>query len=203
MTVDKQALLDAVNDLIADDAPRAKLEALDVVYEVSRRHPVKLTGDMAVLNPLLTLRREDELGWENVKTMIDAFRAKAGKPPCWPAPKPERFIDRKNEYQRAFMLRKRERMLRASEIENLQREPHERLIGNARLDFERRVAAHWAELRDAALEKARLANGGKLSRDEAADIRDAFWGRVDAELDAKEEAVRRELLKPKHMRHKI
>lgn len=203
MPVDKQALLDAVNDLIAEERPQAKLEALDVVYEVSRRHPVKLAGSMAILNPLLALRQEDSQGWENVKTMIDDFRAKAGRPPCWPAPKPERFIDRKNDYQRAFMLRKRERLSRVSEIENLQREPHERLMGNAKLDFERRAANLWAEQRDALIEKARLAGGGRLSREDAARIRDTFWERVDAELDAKEEAVRKEALKPKHMRRKI
>ena len=203
MPVDKSALLEAANDLIAEERPQAKLEALEVVFEVLRRHPVKLAGSMAVLNPLLTLRSEDPEGWERLKAMIDGFREKAGLQPCWPAPKPERFVDRKNEYQRAFMLRKRERQSRASEIENMQREPHERLIGNARLDFERRVAAQWAAERDATIEVARQRAGGKLSKEESSKLRDQFWDRVDAELDELEAAVRKELLKPKHMRRKL
>ena len=203
MHVDKSALLDAANDLIAEERPQAKLEALEVVFEVLRRHPVRLAGSMAVLNPLLKLRSEDPDAWERVKKMIDDFRAKAGREPCWPAPKPERFVDRKNEYQRAFMLRKRERQSRASEIENMQREPHERLIGNARLDFERRVAAQWAAEREATIEAARTLAGGRLSKEEVAKLRDQFWDRVDAELDELEFAVRRELMKPKHQRRKL
>lgn len=203
MTVDKQALLDAVNDLIEDENPQQKLEALEAVFEVLRRHPVRLAHPMSVLNPLLKLRKDDPDSWERVKELIDRKCLAAGRPPCWPAPVPLKFIDRKNEYQREFMLRKRERLSRVSEIENMQRDPQDRLIGNAKLDFERHRQSRWAAERDALIEKARQAAGGKLSKETTATIRDQFWDRVDAELDALEEAVRVELLKPKHLRRKL
>lgn len=203
MAIDKQALLEAVNDLIEEARPQQKLEALEVVYEVLRRHPVRLAGPMAVLNPLLTLRQEDPDGWDRVKGLIDSKRRLAGREPCWPEPEPVKFIDRKNEYQRAFMLRKRERLSRVSKIENLQREPKDQLVGNVKQDFERRWQGLRADELNALIEKARQAAGGRIKKAVADTIRDQFWTKVDADLDALEDAVRAELLKPKHMRRKL
>lgn len=203
MAVDKQLVGEAVRDLVSDPDPRPKVEALEATFEVSRRHPVKLTGTMAVLNPLLVLRHENPEGWEAVKALIDSKRAMKSLKPAWPAPSRETFADRKPEYQRQLMAERRERSRRAADIENLQRSEREQLIGKARMEFMDHTFAKWAKRRDLYLENITAELGRSLSRPEAATHREAFWKIIDAELDEKEEAVRRELLKPAAQRRKI
>ncbi len=201
MSVDKQSVLEAVNDLIADPDPRPKVEALDVVFEVSNRHPVKLAAGMAVLNPLLRLRRENPQGWEGVKTLIDTKRAIKGLKPCWPAPEPESFD--KPEYQRQLMAERRERPRRAVDLENMQRPAHAQLRGKPRLEYMDRTFAKWAAKRDRHLEACAEQKGSKLTREEAAQARDDFWRTVDRRMDEAEAAIRRELLKPMGQRRKV
>lgn len=202
MSTDKQALLEAVNDLIQDHAAAIKVTALDEVAKLKRRYPIKLTGELAILNPLLNLMSDDPDAWEQVKRLIDTKRALLEFEPLWPAPKKVTFADRKNEYQAKLMARIRERANRAVEIENMQRPERDRLIGNARLEFMRITTNNWGKERDARIAAEKAANG-KLTKAQIDAIRDKFWQSIDDMLDAKEIVVRKELLKPAHQRQRI
>jgi hypothetical protein len=202
MSTDKRALLEAVNDLIQDHAATLKVTALDEVAKLKRRYPIKLTGELAILNPLLNLMLDDPDAWEQVKRLIDTKRALLEFEPLWPAPKKVTFADRKNEYQAKLMARIRERANRAVEIENMQRPERDRLIGNARLEFMRITTNNWGKERDARI-AAEKAAAGKLTKVQIDAIRDKFWQSIDDMLDAKETAVRKELLKPSHQRQRI
>lgn len=89
MTPTREALLEAINDLIHDPDPRVKKSALDSVISVGKNYPVRLTGDMRVLNPLVDLALADPDAWEAVKKLIDdeldskeaQVRAELLKPP--------------------------------------------------------------------------------------------------------------------------
>lgn len=203
MSTDKQALLEAINDLIHDRSAEFKVNALIEVAKLNRVYPVKLAGHMSVLNPLVTLQKEDEEAWEKIKRLIDNKREIAGFEPLWPVSKPQSFAERKNEYQRQLMAKRRERANRAADIENMQRSERDQLIGNARLEFMRTVTNTWGKQRDARIEQAKAAAGHKLTKAELDSIRDRFWESVDAQLDEKEELVRREILKPPHLRKHI
>lgn len=202
MSTDKQALLEAVNDLIQDHAAALKVTALDEVAKLKRRYPIKLTGELAILNPLLNLMSDDPDAWEQVKILIDKKRALLEFEPLWPAPKKVTFADRKNEYQAKLMARIRERANRAVEIENMQRPERDRLIGNARLEFMRLTTNKWGKERDARI-AAEKAAAGKLTKAQIDAIRDKFWLSVDEMLDEKEALVRKEILKPAHQRQRI
>ena len=203
MSTDKQALLEAINDLIHDQSATFKVNALDEVGKLNRLYPVRLAGDLSILNPILTLVKEDPEAWDKVKSLIDRKRAVAGFDPLWPESKPLSFADRKNEYQRQLMAKRRERANRAADIENMQRSERDQLIGNARLEFMRTVTNTWGKQRDARIEQAKSAAGRKLTKAELDTIRDRFWESVDTQLDEKEALVRREILKPPHLRQRI
>lgn len=203
MTPERQAVLNAIKDLVQDEDPRPKLEALEAVFPLLRRYPIALTGAWSILNPLLYLRLEDEEEWEVAKTRIDVRREKEGRSLCWPSPKPPKFEERYNEYQRVLMQEIRARGRRASSIENMQRAATDQIRGNARQEFERTMQHKWGARRDALLEQARQRSGGRLSREERRRITDEFWAGIDLELDRLEEKVRREHLKPAHQRRSI
>lgn len=203
MSTDKRALLEAVNDLIQDHAAAIKVTALDEVAKLKRRYAIKLTGELAILNPLLNLMSDDPDAWEQVKRLIDIKRALLDFEPLWPAPKKVTFADRKNEYQAKLMARIRERANRAVEIENMQRPERDRLIGNARLEFMRLTTNKWGKERDEKIAAAKTAAGGRLTKAQIDAIRDKFWQSVDEMLDEKEALVRKEILKPAHQRHHI
>lgn len=201
MTTDKQALLAAVNDLVKDPDPGYKLAAMDAVSALRRNYPVVLSGELRVLNPLLGLRTDEPEKYGAVQELIDQKREELGFKPCWPEPEATQFD--KVECQRQLMAKRRARSGRAVDIENAQRGEKDRLIGNARLEFERVTLANWGERVRQAVENAKTAAGGKLPKKEQDAIRDAIWRRIDEELDEREEAIRRELLKPVHQRQKV
>lgn len=201
MDIDRNALLDAVNDLIAEDDPRYKVEALDATFALGKLYPVRLARELSVLNALLDLRGSDEVSFENIKKLIDKKRDSVGKPPCWPELPPEKFD--KTEYQRQPMAQRRERAGRAADIENSQRPERDKLRGNPRLEFERQVLASWGEGLSSQLEIARTASGGRLTRSQQDAIRTRYWESVDRTLDEREELVRKEMLKPAHQRRKV
>jgi hypothetical protein len=201
MSVDKQAMLDAVNDLIFDPNPQFKLGALEAAAALARRYPVQLTTELAVLNPLLQVMVTDQDGFRNMQRLIDSKRKLLGSHPCWPEPEPERFD--KGEYQRNLMQRRRERAGRASRIENMQRPTKDALRGSNRLDFEELQLATWGHALDNHIQAARQAAGGKLSKPETDAIRTRYWAATDAQLSEKEELVRMEMLKPAKDRRKL
>lgn len=201
MDIDRNALLDAVNDLIAEDDPRYKVEALDATFALAKLYPVRLARQLSVLNPLLDLRNSDPESYRNIQKLIDTKREGAGRVPCWPEAPQEKFD--KTEYQRQLMAVRRERAGRAAEIENSQRPERDKLRGNPRLEFERQVLASWGDELDAQLEIARTASGGKLTKAQQDAIRTRFWENVDKTLSDREELVRKEMLKPLHQRRKV
>lgn len=204
MTPEKQALLDAINNLVEDASPGYKRDAMEAVSRLRPTYPVAFTGKLRVLNPLLDMQLDAPAAWERIKHLIDDRRAKLDLEPIWPEPGRVLFKDRKNEYQRNLMASIRERCNRAVEIENMQRPEKDRLKGNPRTEFMKTVNHEWAKRRDAAIHAAaQAALPARLSRDQISTVRDRFWESIDRELDEREELVRQEILKPVHLRRKI
>lgn len=190
---DKQELLEAVNALIASPDAHELFDALRAVAPLVGRVAVRLADKAAVLNPLLDLLARDSRAYDRVFAMIESRRASLGYD-ALVRPKDEGYD--KTTYMRQFMDQKRERQRLAATIENLRRPERDKLMGNARLEFMRRQSARWLELRDQAVDQARVANGGQLTAELRASTLDAFWQAVDADLATKLEAAKREALNP-------
>ena len=201
MPYTKTALLDAINLLVANPDPQAALEALEDVWHLNQRHAVRLSGELADLNALVTLRSENPEAWARVQALIDAKRADAGLAPCWP-PQGKPAFDKK-AYQRRLMALRREWSGRAVEIENLQRGERDKLKGTLRMEYERRQLATWGDTAEERVAARKQANGGKISRAEIDAIKAKFWEELDSALDEREAAVRAELMKPAHLRKKL
>lgn len=203
MNTNREELLQAVNDLIFEPDPEFKRNALESAGQVRKVYPLKLTGELAVLNPLLNLMLDDPEGFTRVQALIDNKRLAAGLEAIWPQPAKLSFKDRKNEYQSEFMRVKRARSGRAIAIENMQRGEADKLEGHPRAEFDKMVTRSWNARHKTAQDLASAAAGRALSREEQRVVREAFWATIDRELDDLEEQVRREMLKPSHMRRKI
>lgn len=200
MTTHKQNLLESINYLVALPDPRYAVEALEATRALQVNFPVKLSQDLAVLNPLLALQRDTPEVWPRVQLLIDAKRLEAGLPPCWPAAPPEKFD--KVKYQRMLMAERRAYSGRAALIENLQRPTSEKLRGNNRLEFERNQLLRWGSIIKEQVYAARSEQGTLTKAQENA-IKSRFWENLESTLDDYEAAVRAELLKPPHQRRKI
>lgn len=203
MTTQKHALLEAVNDLINEKDGQFKVTALEEVSRLSGNYPVQMSGEMATLNPLLGLMHDDPSSWDNVKKLIDAKRAVLGYEPLWPEPKKPLFKDRKNEYQRELMAKRRERAYRALALEDAQRGEHAALKGNPRLEFIKVTEANWGRMKNAEIEAARDRAGGHLKKAQIDAIRERVEAEIDAELTRREDRLRLELLKPPHQRQPV
>lgn len=179
MNVSKQEVLEAVNLLIK--APNAKIlfDSMDATVPLAKQHPVRLSGEAAALNPILTLRLNDIATYDRVMDLVESKRQAAGYAPLMR--QDNRF--NKTEYMRNFMDQKRERERRAAKIENMIRPASEALKGRARLDFMQRQSAIWKRERDALLERHRQMDGGTMCREKQQQLLDQFWTRIDAELD--------------------
>ena len=187
--IDKTLLLEAVNALVKTEDASKLFESFEAVARLPPDLPVKLSGDAAVLNPLLALRRQDRTKFDGVIELVEGKREAAGLPPLRQPDTPRGFD--KVEYQRLFMDQKRQREGRAATIENLRRPGRDKLIGVARLEFMRVQAAKWKEVRDEALRRAREDAGRTLSKPEVRAVLDAFWQTIDRELDAAEAEARK------------
>lgn len=201
MVYAKPALLEAINHLIAEHDPRYMREALDAVGQLRGSYPVKLTAELAVLNPLTLLREADPVAYAKVQALVDARRSEAGLALCWPPEGPAVFD--KLAYQRRLMALRRERSGRALMIENLQRPERDKLVGTNRLEYENRQLSAWGDEADRRVALAKQAAGGKISREQINAIKQRYFESLEAELDEREAAVRAELLKPPHQRKKI
>lgn len=190
-TNDKELLLDAVNTLIFEDDAPALYQSLLATAEFAMRHPVKLAGRAAALNALLKMRMEDAAAFWRVVGLVDAKREARGMLPL--AKPAEPVVVDKTAYQKEFMAQKRERQRRAAELENLARPKTAQLRGNARLEFMNAQSAKWKQQRDAFIERARVAAGGRLSQETLALAISQFWAGVDAELDEKARQLGRAL----------
>lgn len=187
--IDKTLLLEAVNALVKTEDATELFESFEAVARLPADLPVKLSGDAAVLNPLLALRRQDRTKFDGVIELIEGKREAAELPPLRQPDTPRGFD--KVEYQRLFMDQKRQREGRAAAIENLRRPGRDKLVGTPRLEFMRVQASKWKEVRDGALRDAREAAGRTLSKAEVRDVLDAVWQTVDRELDAAEAEARK------------
>lgn len=198
---DVQSLLTAVNTLIATDRHHFMAEAIEAVAAMNTRYPVQFSGKLAVLNPLLRLRIEDDNSFEKVKQLVDSKRQVEGLPPVWPGPEKEKFD--KVEYQRQLMAMRRRIAKAALEIENAQRPERDRLIGSARLEFENKVLADWGAELERRVEAMRDEAGGRLSKEATSAYRRQYWANVEASLEGRHELLRKELMKPVHLRRKV
>ena len=188
----RELLVEAVNVLITAPDAAEKFEALTTLGALALRLPVKLSGDAAVLNPLLRLRVSDLDAYNSVLDMIDLKRGELGKPPLR-SPSNEGYD--KTDYMRQFMDQKREREKLAVEIENLRRPEKDRLIGHARMEFMRLQSVRWKGFRDRALERAKTETGGMNAETRKA-VLAAFWNAVDNDLAEKLKAAKRAQLDP-------
>lgn len=196
----KDALLEGMNLLIRSPDAHALFDAMQTAAPMIGRYKVlRLSGDAAPLNTLAILKSTHPTKYQAIIDLIERKRSEAGMEPL-ARPKDDKF-DR-NEYMQQFMVQKRSRERRAAEIENLLREPRDRLIGRSRLDFMQRKAAEWKAARDTLLAEIKAARGTRLTREDAQQLLLQFWTKVDNQLDALEDAARKELQKPATRRSK-
>lgn len=187
MKTSQEALLAALNKLIVDEDARHLYDSLTACIAVKIAHPVALTGDAAVLNPLIEVGRSDPDRFQWLIQRVDEKRREALKAPLV-QPKDDGFD--KSGYMREFMYQKRNRMRRAAEIENLQRPARDRLVGRDRLDFMDAQAAKWKAELDRRVEAARVAQGGRLPKEVLETLRRQFWESVDVQLDEADRKAR-------------
>lgn len=191
-------LLDAVNELIVAPDAHELYEALRDVVPLALRHPVRLTGRAAIINPLLRLRLDNAEAFLKVFELIERRRTERGYDLLQPNAEPAGYD--KTTYMREFMEQKRVRQRRAAEIENMLRPERDKLIGAHRLEFMRQQSLRWKEQLDAYMTKIKQDNGGSITREMDRMYRNQFWSTVDRHLDEKYEVARRESLKPAHQR---
>jgi hypothetical protein len=192
--MDKQELLEAVNELIVAPDAHDLFEALRDVIPLATRQPILLTGRSAAVNPILRLRVDNVEAYNKVMELVERRRAERGYDALQPAAEPPGYD--KTAYMREFMEQKRVRQRRAAEIENMLRPERDKLVGNHRLEFMRQQSLRWKEQLDAHMRKVKDASGGSLTREMDRMHRGQFWAAVDRHLDEKYEAARRESLKP-------
>jgi len=191
MVYDKQQLAEAVNDLIESSDAKAAYKKLMWVHDVASKDiPVRLTGRLAVLNPLLDLLLSDYEAADRVLDLVDRKRTTAGMESL-----SDQGFDRK-KYMREMMAGKRARQRRLVELWNQLRPAKDAVKGTARMEFERIHAARWQDVRQEREDALRESKGSRLTVEERTEIIAQLWRDVDAELDALEDYVQSEFRKP-------
>lgn len=173
---DKQELLQAANALLQFENAGGMFAALTKVMALPQNLPVDLSGNAAVLNPLLRLYRRDPLAYNGLMERIEARRAERGLPPL---AEPGASGFDKNTYQAALMAEIRSRLFIAARVENLRRPPSSQLVGNARLEFMRGQRKKWMDRLKARLDLEPTPLPKSRRREISAD----FWENIDAELE--------------------
>ena len=182
----KQLVLEAANTLLKHPAAPQLYQQLVDVLALPAKFKVKLADEASVLNPLLTMARNDRPRFDSVIALVEQKRAASSLEPLQP-PKDHKFD--KNEYQRLLMAERRVRMTKAADIENRCRPASGQLVGSARLDFMRRAQAKWMERFEALL--LDKFGPGPICKDDRTQLSMEFWATVDQELDEHEAAVMR------------
>jgi hypothetical protein len=196
----KESLVAGINLLIRSPNAHALFETMQNAAPLIGRHKaVTLTGEAEPLNALALFKTGNPDKYEAIIDLIERKRAEAGSDPLRKAAD-DRF-DR-NEYMQQFMVQKRLRERRAVDIENMLRDPRDKLIGRSRLDFMQRKAAEWKLERDRLIAVAKDARKGRLTREDTTMVLAQFWGKVDDQLDLLEDAARKELQKPSSSRNR-
>lgn len=183
MTADLTSITEALRVLADGNQGALAFQTLLSVAETARLHPVRLSGEMDALNPLLDIFLEDEAKFTRLIALVNTARAREGYSPLVaPGADPDRF-DR-TAYMRDFMDQKRVRQRRCVQIENDSRPPRDRLIGEARLRFMRETSAKWHDELETRMNTARDAQGARLPKIMVDAIREKFWRDIDVRLDA-------------------
>jgi len=181
----------AIVRLAQEEDPATMRAALDTILGYNRVYPVRFKGELEFLNPLLDLVLEHPEQFGIVKTMIDARRLEAHREIMFPPPPPDKF--HRAAAQRTIMQVRRERARRATLIENAMRPERDRLMGHARLEFQRKVLLKWGADLKRQLDEARHGRGGvRLKRPAYDAICDRFWANIDAEMERQEAQLRRD-----------
>ena len=190
VSCEKTDLLTAVNILAESDQADKLVQKLKLAFEVIGRDvPIRLTGSMEGLNPLLDLMIQDLDASERVLDLVDRKRKEANLPAL------AESFDRK-AYMRELMAKKRDRQRRLVGLANMLRSDSDKIHGADRENFEREHADRWQQWRIDAQNKMRETLGRRLSQAEITSVIGDLWLRVDAELDAYENFVHKEILKP-------
>lgn len=190
----KEGLVAAVNLLIRSPNAHTLFDLMQTAAPMIGRHKaLRLTGEAEPLNNLALFKVSHPDKYEAIIDLIERKREDAGYEPIR---KPHDDSFDRNEYMQQFMVQKRHRERRAVDIENMLRDPRDKLIGRNRLDFMQRKAAEWKAERDKLVALAKESRKTRLTRDDLTVILAQFWAKVDAALDTLEEAARREMQKP-------
>lgn len=169
----------------SDAAPQLHKYLLGAIA-ASGALPMKLTGDAAVMNPLLWLAQDNFKKYTLLMDQVDRIRAKAELPPL------QKQGFQNKPYMRDFMAAGRLRRGRASDLENKDRPARDKLRGAPRLEFERIVQAQWKKQLDGHLDRARQQTPtGRITKEALTGITNRFWAGVDTALDEKEAESRR------------
>lgn len=184
---DKQQLAEAANALIHSPEAPEMYQTLLEVLALPLKLPVKLSGGMSILNPLLAAARRDREAFDKVIDLIESRRASRAMEPLRPLT-PEHKFD-KNEYQRELMAERRVRQIKAVDIENLRRPPSAQLVGHPRMEFMRVQQGKWMAQLNALLDAS--SDGKTMAKSQRQEASAAFWASIDRHLEETEAAVYR------------
>lgn len=184
---DKQQLAEAANTLIHDNKAPEMFKTLLDVLGLPPTLPVKLSGEASVLNPLLTMARNDREAFNRVIDLIESKRASREMSPLR-QPVTEAKFD-KNKYQAELMAERRVRQIKAVDIENLRRPPSAQLEAHPRMEFMRVQQSKWMRQLEAQL--AARKTGKTITKAQRQEISAQFWQGIDRELEEAEAAVYR------------
>lgn len=184
---DKEQLAESANALLHDPQAPEMYHTLLEVLGLPLKLPVKLTGDAAVLNPLLALARRDRETFTRVIDLIESKRARQELPPLR-CPLEKAKFD-KNKYQRELMAERRSRAVKAVDIENLRRPPSSQLIGHPRMEFMRVQLGKWSARFDERVAAVKV--GKTMPKAQRQTLAAEFLDSLDRELEIAEAAVYR------------
>lgn len=185
----KVALADAANLLIKSPNAHSLFTLInDCAHMLARHKELSLIGEASDLNILARMKVSRPDVYANIMRLVEQRREDYGYEKLDTEQEAEKF-DR-TQYMQEFMVQKRLRQRRAADIENLRRPERDRLIGRSRLDYMQRVSGEWKVQRDALLGKARVANGGRLSKEEMQAVLNQFWEKIDEQLDTDEDRAK-------------
>ena len=181
-------LVTAANTLVTSENADTLYSQLLAIAKIDETLPFTLTGEAAQLEPLLPLLpllRTDRPRFDAVLDLVNTKREARGLARLGDESE-KRFS--KVVYQKGFMGIKRALQKRAVILENARRPKRDRLIGNARLEFEKAQSRKWLARRDAFLEKVK--QQGPMPVGAYHENIALFWKSIDVEVAAAEAEAR-------------
>lgn len=163
MDIDKTKVAEAVNSLIECDRYAKVANELTSILETWDRHPMAYAGRLAPLNTLLDVGLQSRDAFERLLRFVESKRRLLPK---------QRRID----YQRELMSKRRARVAKAIDLEELQHGP---MDAAARERFVKALQGRWIEAKNKFVKSQ-----GQLSWEERNEAARKFWAGIDAKLDA-------------------